>query len=195
MKQDNKNSITLENQKPLGTVDYEHKVLEVKHLKKHFYVGRGKGKLTIPAVDDISFDVYKREVFGLVGESGCGKTTAARTIIRLYKPTEGTVDINGIRIGAGYLDLKNKIKKVKEDTKEKIISLNRYEYALLRMKKELASKSYILETDIEKLKKQRDAEIKQLENVINEVKDARYKLHNQLVLAVDNVKYNCKLKV
>ena len=54
-------------------VDYEHKVLEVKHLKKYFFVGKGKNALVVPAVDDISFDVYKREVFGLVGESGCGK--------------------------------------------------------------------------------------------------------------------------
>ena len=69
-------------------------VLEVKHLCKYFY----QGKVPSKAVDDVNFEVFKGETFGLVGESGCGKTTPGRTIIRLYKPTSGEVWFNGSRI-------------------------------------------------------------------------------------------------
>jgi len=58
--------------------DYSKKILEVSNLKQHFRVGVGKHKLKVRAVDGISFDIYKKEVFGLVGESGCGKTTTGR---------------------------------------------------------------------------------------------------------------------
>lgn len=69
-------------------------ILEVKHLCKYFY----QGKTPMKAVDDVNFQVFKGETFGLVGESGCGKTTTGRTIIRLYKPTSGEVWFNGRRI-------------------------------------------------------------------------------------------------
>ncbi|SEU03121.1 oligopeptide transport system ATP-binding protein [Salinibacillus kushneri] len=68
------------------------KLLEVKDLKQHFRVGR---KGVVKAVDGISFDIYKGETFGLVGESGCGKSTTGRTIIRLYDATGGQVKFNG----------------------------------------------------------------------------------------------------
>lgn len=70
-------------------------VLEVKNLQQHFVSGRGKNKTVVKAVDDVSFKIYKGETFGLVGESGCGKTTTGRTIIRLYEPTGGEVYFNG----------------------------------------------------------------------------------------------------
>jgi oligopeptide transport system ATP-binding protein len=70
-------------------------VLEVKNLKQYFTSGYGKNKVVVKAVDDISFSIYKGETFGLVGESGCGKTTTGRTIIRLYEPTDGEVYFNG----------------------------------------------------------------------------------------------------
>lgn len=70
----------------------DHKLLEVKGLKKHFHLEKGK---ILKAVDGISFDIYKGETFGLVGESGCGKSTTGRTIIRLYDRTEGEVHYNG----------------------------------------------------------------------------------------------------
>lgn len=70
-------------------------VLEVKNLKQYFTSGVGKNKVIVKAVDDISFNIYKGETFGLVGESGCGKTTTGRTIIRLYEPTDGEVYFNG----------------------------------------------------------------------------------------------------
>ena len=75
-------------------MDNREPILEVKNLCKYFY----SGKKPMKAVDDVSFQVYKGETFGLVGESGCGKTTTGRTIIRLYKPTSGEVLFNGKRI-------------------------------------------------------------------------------------------------
>ncbi|WP_102028046.1 ABC transporter ATP-binding protein [Salirhabdus sp. Marseille-P4669] len=68
------------------------KLLEVKNLKQHFKVGR---KGVVKAVDGITFDIYKGETFGLVGESGCGKSTTGRTIIRLYNATDGEVIFDG----------------------------------------------------------------------------------------------------
>lgn len=68
------------------------KLLEIKNLKQHFHVGKGN---TVKAVDGITFDIYKGETLGLVGESGCGKSTTGRTIIRLYDATDGQVLFNG----------------------------------------------------------------------------------------------------
>jgi len=73
-------------------------LLRVENLSQHFISGRGKNKLTVKAVDDVSFGVKKAETFGLVGESGCGKTTTGRTIIRLYDPVGGSVTLGGREI-------------------------------------------------------------------------------------------------
>ena len=67
------------------------------------------------AVDDVSFEVHKGEVFGLVGESGCGKTTTGRSIIRLYDITGGSVYYKGQRICAGTRSYKDAIKKAIKD--------------------------------------------------------------------------------
>lgn len=66
-------------------------ILQVKNLSKHFKVESG----FLQAVDGLNFDIYKGETFGLVGESGCGKSTAGRTILRLYEPTSGEVLFEG----------------------------------------------------------------------------------------------------
>lgn len=70
----------------------KQKTLQVKNLKKHFQLGKGK---TLKAVDGVSFDVFKGETFGLVGESGCGKSTTGRTIMNLYTQTDGEVLYEG----------------------------------------------------------------------------------------------------
>ncbi|MDB5053622.1 MAG: oppF 1 [Bacilli bacterium] len=72
-----------------------HPILEVKNLKKHFHLS---GNKVLKAVDDLSFAIHRGETFGLVGESGCGKSTAGRTIIRLYEATSGEVLFNGQNI-------------------------------------------------------------------------------------------------
>jgi oligopeptide/dipeptide ABC transporter ATP-binding protein len=76
-------------------------ILKVQNLKKYFQVGGGLfagGGLTIRAVDDVSFSVRAGETFGLVGESGCGKTTLGQTVIRLHDPTSGQIVFNGTDI-------------------------------------------------------------------------------------------------
>lgn len=73
-------------------------LLRVKHLKKYYPVKGGlfrRVQSYVKAVDDISFDIYKGETLGLVGESGCGKTTTARVVLQLQRPTDGEVILNG----------------------------------------------------------------------------------------------------
>ena len=87
---------------PQKKFDYENSevLLDVRHLKQFFRFGKGEFKYN-KAVNNVSFKVYKGEVFGLVGESGCGKTTTGRSIIKLYKITSGDVWFKGVRIAAG----------------------------------------------------------------------------------------------
>lgn len=79
----------------------DNTVVEVRNLVKHFSSQTGivrRGKENIRAVDGVSFSIKKGETFGLVGESGCGKTTVGRCILRLTQPTQGEVKINGLDI-------------------------------------------------------------------------------------------------
>lgn len=106
---------------------YEHRtqpmsedaLLKVDHLCQYF----GANK----AVDDVSFEVKKGEVFGLVGESGCGKTTTGRSIIKLYDITSGNIYFKGMRIAAGtkkltdeLVELKKRKKNASDDEKQNI---------------------------------------------------------------------------
>ena len=73
-------------------------IVEARGLKMYFPVGRtlgGKPKKLLKAVDDVSFSIAKGETFGLVGESGCGKTTIGRCLVRLYEPTDGQIFFDG----------------------------------------------------------------------------------------------------
>ena len=73
-------------------------ILEVRHIKKYFVLKKtllGKPLTSLRAVDDVSFKVYPGETLGIVGESGCGKTTMGRTILKLYNPTSGQVFFEG----------------------------------------------------------------------------------------------------
>ena len=88
----------------------EEVLLKVENLSQYFGFTK--------AVDDVSFDIKKGEVFGLVGESGCGKTTTGRSIIKLYNITGGNVFFKGIRIAAGKKVYQDAIKKAQEDFKK-----------------------------------------------------------------------------
>jgi oligopeptide transport system ATP-binding protein len=88
----------------------KQKLIEVKNLKQYFHVGGGN---VVKAVDGVTFDIYKGETFGLVGESGCGKSTTGRTIIGLYKATGGEVLFNGINVHGKHSAKESKVLKRK----------------------------------------------------------------------------------
>ena len=98
-------------------------LLKVDHLCQYFRLGRKDLK----AVDDVSFEIKKGESFGLVGESGCGKTTTGRSIIKLYDITSGNVYFKGQRIGAGIRSYQDAIKKAKKELDEKKITKEEYD--------------------------------------------------------------------
>ena len=94
-------------------------LLKVDHLCQYFRMGRKDLK----AVDNVSFEIKKGEAFGLVGESGCGKTTTGRSIIKLYNITSGNVYFKGQRIGAGTRAYKDAIASAKAEAAKKIKEL------------------------------------------------------------------------
>lgn len=101
----------------------QKKLLEIKNLKQHFNVGRPN---EVKAVDGISFDIYKGETLGLVGESGCGKSTTGRTIIRLYDATDGKVIYDGENVHGkkSKADLKKFNRKMQMIFQDPYASLN-----------------------------------------------------------------------
>ena len=90
----------------------EETLLRVENLCQHF---RLDAKTVNKAVDNVSFEIKKGEVFGLVGESGCGKTTTGRSIIKLYDITSGSVYFKGERICAGVKSYKDAIAAAKKE--------------------------------------------------------------------------------
>ena len=92
-------------------------ILEVEHLKQYFPIRTGFAKFTpLKAVDDISFNIRPGETLGLVGESGCGKTTVGRSVLRLYEPTEGTVKFDGeVITSKNILSMRRKMQMVFQD--------------------------------------------------------------------------------
>ena len=101
-------------------------LLEVKNLKKHFYIKHsllGKVTKTLKAVDGINFVIYEGETFGLVGESGCGKTTCGRTIIGLYENTGGEVYFDSKLISVGTEEFNQTIQELKDELKMELKSI------------------------------------------------------------------------
>lgn len=132
-------------------------ILSVRHLKQFFKMS---GKSKLKAVNDVSFDIYKGEVFGLVGESGCGKTTTGRTIIKLYNPTGGTITFKGQVIAAGTRWNEKEIKWTNIRAKDAIKSLKRQE------KEELEETD---ESQIERVKEKYEKEIAAIQKHAEEV--------------------------
>ena len=94
-------------------------LLKVEHLCQYFKMEGGELK----AVDDVSFEIRRGEVLGLVGESGCGKTTTGRSIIKLYDITSGNVYFKGVRIAAGTRSYRERIELAKKEYKEAVDNL------------------------------------------------------------------------
>ena len=92
-------------------------ILEVEHLKQYFPIRTGFFETKpLKAVDDVSFSIKPGETLGLVGESGCGKTTVGRSIIRIYKPTDGKVTFDGEEItDKNILKIRRKMQMVFQD--------------------------------------------------------------------------------
>jgi oligopeptide transport system ATP-binding protein len=98
-------------------------LVQVKHLRKYFPITKGilfqREIGSVKAVDDVSFDIQKGETLGLVGESGCGKTTTGRTLIQLYRPTTGEVFFDGVNLvqtqGKELRDLRKHMQMIFQD--------------------------------------------------------------------------------
>ncbi|MEH7307919.1 ABC transporter ATP-binding protein [Neobacillus drentensis] len=105
------------------------KLLEIKNLKQYFNEGKAN---EVKAVDNVSFDIYKGEVMGLVGESGCGKSTTGRTIIRLYDATDGEVLYDGVNVHG------KKSKKQLKDFNRKMQMIFQDPYASLNPRLKIA---------------------------------------------------------
>ena len=93
-------------------------LLSVRHLKQYFYFGKGPFKVPNKAVDDVSFELQEGECMGLVGESGCGKTTTGRSIIKLHNITSGAVYYRGVRISGGTGWYKERITEKRRQMKQ-----------------------------------------------------------------------------
>ena len=96
-------------------------LLRVEHLCQYFKSGKYENK----AVDDVSFEIKKGEVFGLVGESGCGKTTTGRSIIKIYDITGGDIYFKGQRIAAGTRKYIDNIREAKKNARKEISAIQR----------------------------------------------------------------------
>ncbi|MBQ9251097.1 MAG: ATP-binding cassette domain-containing protein [Clostridia bacterium] len=110
-----------QNQAQQGRQEY---LVQVNHLKQYFPISTGFLKTTmLKAVDDVSFQIKRGETLGLVGESGCGKTTVGRTLLRLYKPTDGEIWFDGEKIESKE-SLKNFRKRAQMVFQDPYSSLN-----------------------------------------------------------------------
>ncbi len=139
-------------------------VLSVRHLKMFFPMGNGR---KLKAVHDVSFDVKKGECFGLVGESGCGKTTTGRSIIRLHRITSGSIYFKGYRIAAGSRWNEKEIK-----------------WSTIRAKNE-----------IKELKTQLASELENIDNVTDEGKIKTQEVKAEYQVKIDAINKKLKEKV
>ncbi len=174
----------------MSKIDYSEKVLTVENLKKYFYVGVGKNKLVVPAVDGVSFDIHKGEVLGLVGESGCGKTTTGRTIIKLYNPTDGRVTFNGVEIAAGFQTHLDNIEGIKAKLQEDIRLLQPNGKEIVELEQTNRIKIIGLEHELKELEYNHNINVRQIVKPNADYKDARYQAKNTYNLAVENVEYD-----
>lgn len=170
-------------------------VLEVENLKKHFVSGSGKNKLVVPAVDGVSFNVYDREVFGVVGESGCGKTTTGRTVMKLYSATEGTVKLNGDIISAGYKGIEREIEETKEEAKRKLIAIDKHAEAIEKIETQLKHDIIDVEYQLKQIEAAHKVKLKELRKPLDDHRNETYKIKNAYELEVAKVEHKYHLSI
>ena len=144
-------------------------LLRVEHLCQYFRLGHQDLK----AVDDVSFEIKKGETFGLVGESGCGKTTTGRAIIKLYNITSGNVYFKGARISAGTRSYKDAISAARKDAAEKIKALRSEKDVSETRKAEIQTEIQKINEDLAAVVEKNRALIKDAKLDINSV-DKQY---------------------
>lgn len=126
----------------------ENILLSVRHLKQFFKFGTGARSTKLKAVSNISFDLHEGECIGIVGESGCGKTTTGRSIIKLYDITSGSIYYRGVRISAGMrwnkkeikwtnIRAKSKCKQLQKEMKEELAKLDSHDANLGEIRKNI----------------------------------------------------------
>ena len=161
-------------------------LLKVDHLCQYFKLGRKDLK----AVDDVSFEIRKGESFGLVGESGCGKTTTGRSIIKLYNITSGNVYFKGQRVSAGTRSYEDAIKAAKADASERIKAL--------RAEKDASSERKAqIQEEIKKINQELGAIVDENRALIRSAKSSSKDVDKQYVqtlLAALEMEYAPKLK-
>ena len=144
-------------------------LLKVDHLCQYFRMGHKDLK----AVDDVSFEIRKGEAFGLVGESGCGKTTTGRSIIKLYDITSGNVYFKGQRISAGTRAYKDAIAKARAEASKKRKALKSEKNVSMARKAEIATETERIRTELAATVSENRAKIKSAKVDCKAV-DARY---------------------
>ena len=143
-------------------------LLSVRNLKQFFFFGSGANRAKLKAVSNVSFDVYKGECFGIVGESGCGKTTTGRSIIKLYDITSGSVYYKGYRISAGDRWNRKEIKftKLRGNAKIKELKLAcQNEIAALTLNPQESA----YKVEVENILRKYNSQIEEIKAHINEV--------------------------
>jgi oligopeptide transport system ATP-binding protein len=136
----------------------KHVLLSVRHLKMYFKFGSWPNQVKLKAVHDVSFDVLEGETFGIVGESGCGKTTTGRCIIRLYDITSGSIYYRGERISGGDRWNRKEIKYSRIHAREKCKALAQEKASKVAE----ALKQKLPQEDVKKIIADYDAQIKEV---------------------------------
>ncbi len=141
-------------------------LLSVRHLKQFFTFGSALKHTHLKAVSNISFDLYEGECIGIVGESGCGKTTTGRSIIKLYDITSGSIYYRGVRISAGKRWNEKEIKWKKIKAKNQIKELNKERESLLS---ELDSTDSSYKEKVDEINSRIDEQIKNIREETKEI--------------------------
>lgn len=154
--------------------------LSVRHLKQFFKFGHGKKAFVTKAVHDVSFDIKKGECFGVVGESGCGKTTTGRSLIRLYNITSGSVYFKGYRISAGKRWNEKEIKWSRIKGNRKIKELKVEQADRIKALNDEVSDQALLAREIEKVNKEYAKKIADIKKHIADVKKEQKEIIKQI---------------